>query len=204
MTSEIYVSAAVEGLIDEAVARKLIWHVGAMPGAVYGRSGKRYLRQKLAGYNNAARRSRWIVLVDLDGEENCATTLVRSWLPAPAPLLCFRVAVRTTESWLLSDPEMLCAFLRVSQKLCPADPEAVSRPKIAMINLARKSRSRDVCLDIVPRRGSGRVEGPAYNSRMIEFATNHWRPDRAAMLSDSLRRAIRCLRRLVATNIHHQ
>lgn len=53
----IEISAAVEGLVDEAVARRLIIHAGARPGPVYGRQGKPFLRQKIAGYNNAARRA---------------------------------------------------------------------------------------------------------------------------------------------------
>jgi hypothetical protein len=37
---------------------------------------------------------------------------------------------------------------------------------------------------------------PAYASRIVEFADNNWRLDVAAERSDSLRRAIACLRRL--------
>ena len=50
--------------------------------------------------------------------------------------------------------------------------------------------------DMVPREGSGRTEGPAYTSRLIEYATDRWRPDVAVRRADSLRRAVACLQRL--------
>jgi len=102
------ISAAVEGIVDEAVVRTVIAHAGAAVGDVYGKQGKEYLRQKLAGYNNAARRSPWIVLVNLDREEECAPPLLNAWLAQPARHLCFRVAVREVEAWLMADVERLC------------------------------------------------------------------------------------------------
>ena len=33
----VVISAAVEGSVDEAVARRLVRHVGGQPGAVYGK-----------------------------------------------------------------------------------------------------------------------------------------------------------------------
>ena len=50
--------------------------------------------------------------------------------------------------------------------------------------------------DMVPREGSGRSIGPAYVSRIIEFALSHWRPAEASHRSESLRRAIACLNNL--------
>jgi len=57
------ISAAVEGIVDEAVVRKLIAHAHGTPGDVYGRQGKSFLRQKLAtmlrdsGSRSATRRA---------------------------------------------------------------------------------------------------------------------------------------------------
>ena len=42
----------------------------------------------------------------------------------------------------------------------------------------------------------GRTEGPAYTSRLIEYATDRWRPDIAARRAEGLRRAVACLQRL--------
>jgi hypothetical protein len=40
MAEPVVVSAAVEGLIDEAVVRSLIQEVGGCAGPVYGKNGK--------------------------------------------------------------------------------------------------------------------------------------------------------------------
>jgi len=191
------ISAAVEGIVDEAVVRKLIAHAGATPGDVYGRQGKSFLRHRIAGYNNAAQRMPWIVLVDLDRDSDCAPPLCNAWLPQPAPHLCFRVAVREVEAWLLADAERLASFLSMARSRLPSDPELLGDPKATMVKLARASRRRDIREDMVPRPGSRRQVGPAYSSRLIEFASAHWRPEVAAGQADSLKRAMRSLKRLV-------
>lgn len=196
MVAPVIITAAVEGITDEAVIRKLILHVGAEPGTVYGKNGKHQLKEKIAGYNNAARNAPWIVLVDLDRETDCAPPLRTGWVPAPARLLCFRGAVRAVEAWLLADADALADFLRVSRKKIPSDPDSLDVPKETMVNLARTSRRKAIRDDMVPREGSGRGVGPAYASRLIEFASSTWRPDKAARQSDSLRRALACLRTL--------
>jgi hypothetical protein len=138
-----------------------------------------------------------MVLVDLDNDHDCAPPLRLSWLPQPAPYLCFRIAVRAVEAWLLADAEQIADFLRVARGKVPANPEMLDSPKSAMVALARASRRRDVREDMVPRDGSGRVVGPAYASRLIEFASSLWRPEIAAQRAESLRRAIDCLHPLV-------
>jgi len=195
-TAGIVISAAVEGILDEAVVRKLITHVGATPGDVYGKKGKAFLRQKIGAYNQAARRAPWIVLLDLDCDEHCAPPLRNAWLPAPAPYLCFRIAVRKVEAWLLADADKLAAFLGVSRSKIPTNPERLDDPKTAVVNLARASKRRKIHEDMVPREGSGRREGPAYSSRLIEFISSQWRPEVAALHSESLARALRCISRL--------
>ncbi|MDW8326371.1 MAG: hypothetical protein RMK99_07380 [Anaerolineales bacterium] len=195
----VTISAAVEGPTDEAVVTKLIAHVGALAGPVYGKNGKPHLRQHIGGYNNAARHSPWIVLVDLDHDADCAPPLRNEWLPQPAPLLCFRVVVRAVEAWLLADAEALSSFLGVARTRVPNQPEALEDPKAVMVNLARQSRRRDIRIDMAPREGSGRPVGPAYASRLIEFVSGYWRPDVAAANADSLTRTIRCLRRIAET-----
>lgn len=197
MPHGLVVSAAVEGPVDEAVVRRLIAYAGASAGSVYGKQGKRYLRQKIAGYNNAAHRAPWVILVDLDREYDCAPPLRNAWLAQPAANLCFRVAVRAIEAWLMADAEDLTAFLGVARSRIPQHPEALEDPKATMVNLARDSRRRAIREDMVPREGSGRQVGPAYSSRLIEFVTSSWRPDVAARRADSLHRTIDCLKRLI-------
>mgnify|MGYP000681123138 CR=1 FL=1 len=199
MADGITISVAVEGLVDEAVARRLIVFAGATPGPVYGKQGKPFLRERIAGYNNAAQHSCWMVLVDLDRDHDCAPPLRAAWLPQFAPRLCFRVAVRAVEAWLLADPERIAKFLAVAPGKVPSAPETLDDPKSAMVALARATRRREVREDMVPRDGSGRSVGPAYASRLIEFATSCWRPEVAAQRAESLRRAIDCLQCLAKT-----
>jgi hypothetical protein len=192
----IRVSAAVEGLLDEAVLRRLVREAGASLGAVYGKAGKTAIRQKLQGYNAAARFEPWVVLVDLDADAPCAAPLCAEWLPEPAPHMNFRVAVHAVEAWLLADRERAGAFLAVPATRIPRDPDSIERPKRFVVDLAARSRRRDIRMDMTPRPGTGRTVGPAYTSRMIEFVTdgrNGWRPSVAARHSESL---ARCLRRL--------
>jgi len=193
----VVISAAVEGVVDEVVVRRLITWAGGRPGTVYGKAGKPFLRQEINGYNNAARRAPWIILVDLDRDADCAPPLREAWLAAPAPNLCFRIAVRQVEAWLMADAETLAAYLSVARSAVPADPEGLEHAKIAMVNLARRSRRGAVSKDMVPREGSGRPVGPAYTSRLIEYVESRWRPEVAAQGAESLRRAMACIERLI-------
>jgi hypothetical protein len=200
MTIAVVIYGAVEGLVDEAVVRRLIRHVGAEPGPIYGKNGKVYLRKQVKGYNEAARWTPWIVLVDLNHDADCAPPFQAEWLPSPAPKMCFRVTVRQVEAWLLADRERMARFLRVPLPRIPYSLETVDDPKRLMVDLARRSRRRDIREDMVPRPDSGRKVGPAYASRLIEFVGDEreeWRPDVAARSSDSLNRCLRCLCRLV-------
>jgi hypothetical protein len=197
MPEPVKISAAVEGPVDEAVVRKLIACAGGRVGTVYGKNGKDALRKKINAYNNAAMRAPWVVLVDLNNDADCAPPFRASWLPQPAPLLCFRVAVRQVEAWLLADADTLAKYLRVPRSAIPRDPETLANAKTEMVNLARRSKRRDIRTDMVPREGSGRDVGPAYTSRLIEYVEKAWRPREAAQRSDSLRRAIECLMGLI-------
>lgn len=198
MSAVVTISAAVEGSLDEAVVSRLIRHVGGRLGTVYGKNGKPFLRDRIGGYNNAARHAPWLVLVDLDTEGDCAPPMCAAWLPHPAPRMCFRVAVRAVEAWLMADPERLAPFIGTARSKVPATPETLEHPKHTMVGLARLSRRREVRQDMVPRHGSLRTEGPAYTARLMEYAADHWRPDVAAERADSLRRTLACLRRLSA------
>lgn len=194
---------AVEGDIDEHVARRLLSLGGVGAVAVYGREGKARIRNSLNGYNQAAGRAPWFVLVDLDNDDDCVREFVESWLPQPANNMVFRVAVREVEAWLLADQERVAGFLGVSQALVPRDPEGLADPKQALVNLARRSRKRRVRESLVPSTASGRSQGPAYTSELIRFVTDledGWRPEVARARSESLDRCIRALGYLTPTH----
>lgn len=199
MDSPSVISGAVEGIVDEAVLRRLVDEAGGRVGAIYGKNGKPHLRRVLGGYNNAARFSPWLVLVDLNSDAECAPPFLASWLQAPADMMRLRVAVRAIEAWMLADRDQLATFLRVPVTRLPRDPDAVSEPKRLLVDLARGSRRRGIREDMVPRPGSGRAVGPAYASRLIEFTATGWRPEVAAGCSDSLRRCRDRIAELVRT-----
>lgn len=187
----------VSGAVDEVVLARVVEHAGLCLGNVYGKEGKPALLKTLKGYNNAAAFSPWCVLVDMDEDPRCPADAIQQWLPNPAQMMRLRIVVREVEAWLFGDPERLSAFLSVAASRVLSNPEGVAQPKETMVSLARRSRRRDVRSDMVPRPGSGRVVGPGYTSRLIEFTLDPdagWRPAIAASNVDSLRRCITRLR----------
>ena len=195
------ISIAVEGLCDAAVASRLVKHVGREPGRLYGTEGKQKLLQRLSGYNEAAQYSSWLVIVDLEQITTCVPTFCLKYLSNPANGLVFRVAVREMESWLLADRERLSEFLGIASSRIPLNPDSLTDPKKFLVNLARHSKRRSIREDMVPAPSGGRVVGPGYTSRLIEFVSDTqtgWRPEVVAVQdgSESLRRCLNQLRKL--------
>ena len=198
----VYVSGAVEGPSDEAVLRRVVDHVGALMHRVQVQNGKANLRRALPGYNTAAQWSAWVVLVDLDHDFACPGALAAEWLPAQSPLMRFRVVVREAEAWLLADAERFAQFFSVRRAAIPNAPELLPDPKTTLVRLAAASRKKEIRADMSPRHGSGRHVGPAYPSRLIEFASDFsqgWRPDVAAARAPSLARCLARLKHFVET-----
>lgn len=191
-SSAVYFTGAVEGPVDEVVLRRVVSEAGRIVDTVYVAEGKTNLLRRVAGFNSAARFAPWIVLIDLNATE-CAPVLREAYLPEPAPLMVFRVAVRAVESWLLADQERLARFLAVPVHRVPTNPDAEADPKQTMVNIARHSRRAAIRADMVPTRRAGRRVGPAYEARLIEYVIDvagGWRPAAAAESSGSLRRCL--------------
>lgn len=188
-----FVNLLVEGASDETVARRLVGYVGLRVGRVYGKEGKGYLLRRLSNYNAAAQFQPWFAVVDLDNAPECAPVLVHTSLPQPACGMRFRVAVRAIESWLIADSEQMAEFLGIPVSHVPPEPDLEVEPKVTLVNLARRSRYRLVREDMIPRERTGRKVGPAYPSRVIEFASGRWRPEVARERSPSLARCIDAL-----------
>ncbi len=64
-------------------------------------------------------------------------------MPDPAPYMCFRVAVREVEAWLLADREQIARFLSIARSRVPQSPETLDNPKQRLVELARHSRRRE-------------------------------------------------------------
>lgn len=194
-------AGAGEGPLDEAVITRLLAELELERGPFYGGLGKANLLARLGGFNSAARFSPWLVMIDLNGDAKCAAEARAKWLAQASPRMCFRIAVRAAESWLLADTERIARFLSISEVRVPEQPELLPDPKLTLIQLARASRSRSTREDLVPRPESGRKVGPAYLSRMIEYVSDQvdgWRPIHAAKRANSLERCLNCLRRVAA------
>lgn len=196
----VEVRCAVEGNLDEAIARRLITDCGGQLGKPRGKHGRRYVLEHIGDYNKGARYGGiWFVLVDLDLKPDCAPKLVAEALPDPADGMCFRVAVREVEAWLLADRAGFARWASVPVSRIPVDVEAIAQPKERLVDIVRRSRRRERRDAIVPRPGSGRAEGPNYSDALGEFVAADWNVEAAASATPSLARAIRCLRAKIAT-----
>lgn len=193
-------SVAVEGKVDEAVAKRILAEIDALEPKpiIYVTRGKSNLKNKIASYNQAAVHGPWLVLVDLDTPMLCPSTMRRQWIPQASANMCFRIAVPQIESWLIADRSGIARYLRVPPDLVPTDIEARQNAKDVMVSLAHRSRNRDLREDMV-KYVNGVVRGPgkAYASRIIEFVENHWDVRAAAQQSDSLHRCLLSLETLV-------
>jgi hypothetical protein len=196
------VAYAVEGWGDEPVAAKLIRMVGCIPRKVFTADGKSKLDQKIPGYNRSAEHLCWLVLRDLDHDDDgtCVPDVLEVLLKGPpAPRLSLRLAVRVVEAWLLADTQAFSEFFRVPPHRLPAHPDSLDDPKRALVDACRASTTRAIRDAMVPREGSGRAAGPEYSSTIRLFAADHWDIERATDGSPSLRRAVLCVERMVAS-----
>src|SRR5437762_2831179 len=75
----------------------------------------------------------------------------------------FRVAVREIEAWLLADSRGLSELPGVPVNRIAVDVEGIPNPKEYMVDLARRSRHRDVRDGLVPPLGSTLPIGPLYD-----------------------------------------
>lgn len=193
----VWVSAVVEGDVDEAILSRIVEDCGVGLAGVFGRTGKQFIYERLNAYTAAAKFSPWIILIDLDNDAPCAPSLITHLILSSARLLSFRIAVRAVESWLLADQKEFAAFLGVKKSKLPSSPDLLHDPKGFVVELARNSKRKYLRSELVPRTGSRKRVGPAYTSRIMEFSLYHWDPTRAEKSSESLRRCRAGVRELV-------
>lgn len=191
----------VEGLLDEAVARRLIVYTGHQAGTSFGNRGVSYLRQKAAGFNARARHGApMLMLVDFaDTGLDCPPAVPSAWLPDRSPRLLLRVVVNEIESWLLADPLGIADLLGVSSAIVFDDPERLDDPKQTLVNLARRSR-RKSAKAMVPNPGISASVGSGYVSEMQAFVTNRWNIAAARQRASSLDRCLLRLQELHSLN----
>jgi hypothetical protein len=191
----IPINLAVEDLLSEAVARRLLHHAqkNFAIGTVFNRGGFGYLRRTAEGWNAQAKSVPFFLLTDLDTAP-CPSDLLGQWLPNGIhPNMLARVAVREVEAWLLADSEAVASFLGLAQQTMPANPDGLNDPKAELVRLAARSRKSGIKQRLIPKPNSTAKQGRDYNACLTEFVTGTWRPEVAANLSPSLER---CLHRL--------
>ena len=194
----LYVQYAVEGRTDQPIAEKLLQVSGLNPYRPLITDGKANLDEKLPGLNRSARQLAWLVIRDLDRDDrnSCVPDLRVKLLNGPANRgMCFRLAVRSSEAWLMADSDSFTDFFAVGKRV-PADVDELPDPKRVLTDLCRKSQKREIREGVPPRLGSGRRVGPEYVAVMQDFVQQAWCPDRARQRSPSLERALTSLDRL--------
>nr|HPI76733.1 hypothetical protein [bacterium] len=103
MSPELYI--VVEGHTDEAVVRRVCAFLDIRVARVFGKKGKDDIAKNLHRYNEAAKRSKWLVIRDLDHDAECAPSLKRNFATSSSQNLAICFAVREVEAWLLADSE---------------------------------------------------------------------------------------------------
>ncbi len=130
------------------------------------------------------------MLADAD-QAPCVVTQVRAWMPShPSSRFTLRLAVREAEAWVLADHEGWSSFAQSSQALMRRDPDSITDPKQELLRLIRKSKRRDLRIEMLPGKGSSNQVGLGYNIHLTEFVRDHWSAERASERSPSLLRAI--------------
>jgi hypothetical protein len=188
------INVVVEGDSDSEAAKAIVASTGREVARVIVAGGKARLDPKIAKYNQAARRSSWIVFRDSDGR--CPVRLraeLTAKITAWSPNFLLRIAHSMTEAWLLADRDGFADFFRVKVGQIPADSESLPHAKQEVLRLCVSSRSRIIRQDMV--RSTGET-GPLYVKRINEFASTRWDVSGAAANSDSLSRAIQSIQRL--------
>jgi hypothetical protein len=203
----VLICLAVEDDLSEQLLRTILHQTGrdVVIAAVYGRQGSGYLKKNIRAFNKSAAGFLYAVLTDLDGGE-CAPALISDWFGCPIAdyrtrchhNMIFRIAVRESEAWVMADRERFARFLGISTTAIPQDLDAVDDPKRLLIELTKRSRSRDLRDDIVPRPGDTRSVGPDYSGRLAYFLSSDWRGEAAQQHSRSLQKARTAIQRVCA------
>jgi hypothetical protein len=193
-----FTALLVEGNLDEAAGRRIVEYAGGTVTETYGKKGAGYIKSNVDGFNQLARGTTILALVDLmDTQSECPVEVIEDWLPHPNKNMIFRLVVREIESWIMADRTGIAQFLGVRKQDIPSRPEQVEDPKRRLVNIARNTRFSRIKRLLVPAPSSTATEGPAYTSEMQQFVRDRWDIERAMERAFSLRRCVRAVQRSV-------
>lgn len=189
MGGYVFARVIVEGETDEPVINALMHAAGWADHEFFVRSvnGKGVIDRDLKNYWEAARVHPYVIFRDLDRDgEGCPVTLRAQLVehtPGESPDLLIRIVDQCIESWILADRQGVAEFCeRPIASVRPCD----SRPKDHLLRLFQKAQFKDAVL----REGGKLVFGPAYKGHLQNLMNHYWSIERAAVESDSLRRAL--------------
>lgn len=168
------VNIAAEGACDIRAVERIAQLYGLDIGAKYDCRGKSKLDARLHGFIAASQYGPWIILRDLDTDATCAPSLLASLNTQNHDLTCFRIAVRSIESWLFADKSGLSQWMNVRSAQIPNEPESVQNPKQLLVQIAATSRSRLIKERLCAREADGAMVGAEYGAAIFEFIDQHW------------------------------
>jgi|WetSurMetagenome_2_1015567.scaffolds.fasta_scaffold00077_12 hypothetical protein len=193
----VFFSIVFEDSLSEAVIERLL-KLSPMEISIVRRingRGSGYIRSRIRSFFSAAvHQEPFLVLMDSD-KEDCALHLLDKLVPpGKRNRKClFRIVIREIESWLLADTRGISQFLGISEAMISRRPETLADPKDHLIQLARRSKKKDIADALVPAPGTSVVVGPEYNQTLVPFVRNIWDINSAAKRSESLRRAVEAI-----------
>ena len=189
MGGYVFARVIVEGETDEPVINALMHAAGWADHEFFVTSanGKGVIDRDLKNYWEAARVHPYVIFRDLDRDGEGCPVILRAQLvehtPGESPDLLIRIVDQCIESWILADRQGVAEFCeRPIASVRPCD----SRPKDHLLRLFQKAQFKDAVL----REGGKLVFGPAYKGHLQNLMNHYWSIERAAVESDSLRRAL--------------
>lgn len=195
---EKHISIVYEDQLSEAVLCRLleyskqkVYIYQKIPG-----NGCDYIKKRIPSYLAASRIVPFVILLDSD-KEDCAKRMLDELVPPKSRHDGFllRIAVREVESWLIADHKGFGEFLGINPVLIERQPQTLHDAKEYLINLARKSRKREIVEGIVPQKDTSAKQGPRYNQVLQPFVRNTWNISAAAKRSESLNRALHAIKK---------
>ena len=189
MGGYVYARVIVEGVTDKPVITELMRAAGWSDTQfnVTAVNGKGAIDTRIQKYWEAARIVPYVIFRDVDCDEGSCPVAVRSALsskmPGESDGLLIRIVDQCIESWVLADQQGIAEF-------CAVSPASVKIPgshhKAYHLRMFQEARLNNA----VERVGRELDFGPAYELHLQNFMTHYWAAERAAIQSESLRRAL--------------
>ena len=183
------IPAVVEGYMESVFLPVVLHQIGRtdlQPNIRDAGGGSKFWLAA-ARYNEAGRHTAVIGLADLE-QAQCASSLLAGKLPHKSAGFHLRLAVRMLESWLLADRQAMARFLKVPISTLPMNPDGEVHAKRVLVDIARKSTSKNIRDALVPD-DSGGIVGSDYAATMCTFIEQYWRVSDARKISPSLEKA---------------